>query len=79
MATIVSRLPKQLQAAIDAHRHNDFDTAASGYRKFLKRHSREADACPAGAIRENGFPPIYSRVGQIFTENASVSRRLENG
>ncbi|MCH8221764.1 MAG: hypothetical protein IIA76_10600, partial [Proteobacteria bacterium] len=38
----MKRLPKQLQAAIDAHRQNDFDTAASGYKKFLQRHDREA-------------------------------------
>ncbi|MCH8221734.1 MAG: tetratricopeptide repeat protein [Proteobacteria bacterium] len=42
MAAIVKRLPKQLQAAIDAHRHHDFDTAASGYKKFLRQHDREA-------------------------------------
>ncbi|MCH8896059.1 MAG: sulfotransferase [Proteobacteria bacterium] len=42
MAAIVKRLPKQLQAAIDAHRRSDFDTAASAYRKFLQRHDREA-------------------------------------
>ena len=39
----MNRLPKHLQAAIDAHRRNDFDTAASGYKKFLQRHDREAD------------------------------------
>ena len=38
----MKRLPKQLQAAIDAHRHSDFDTAASGYKKFLRQHDREA-------------------------------------
>ncbi len=38
----MNRMPKQLRTAIDAHRRNDFDTAASGYRKFLKRHDREA-------------------------------------
>ena len=38
----MKRMPKQLQAAIDAHRGKDFDTAASGYRKFLKHNDREA-------------------------------------
>lgn len=38
----MKRLPRQLQAAIDAHRHHDFDTAASGYKKFLRQHDREA-------------------------------------
>lgn len=38
----MKRLPRQLQAAIDAHRHKDFDTAASGYKKFLRQHEREA-------------------------------------
>ncbi|MCH7510167.1 MAG: hypothetical protein IIB68_10085 [Proteobacteria bacterium] len=38
----MKRLPRQLQAAIDTHRHNDFDTAASGYKKFLRQHDREA-------------------------------------
>lgn len=42
MAAIVKRLPKKLQAAIDAHRRSDFDTAASAYRKFLQRHDSEA-------------------------------------
>ena len=42
MAAIMDRLPKQLQAAINAHRSGDFDTAGAGYRKFLRRHDREA-------------------------------------
>ncbi len=38
----MSQLPKQLQMAVDAHRRNDFASAASGYRKFLKRNDQEA-------------------------------------
>ena len=38
----MSQLPKQLQMAVDAHRRNDFDSAASGYRRFLKRNDQEA-------------------------------------
>ncbi|MCZ6559823.1 MAG: tetratricopeptide repeat protein, partial [Gammaproteobacteria bacterium] len=38
----MSQLPKQLQAAVDAHRRKDFAGAAAGYRRFLKRNDQEA-------------------------------------